>query len=69
MPETTLRFVLGDQLSRSLASLRDLDPATDVVLMVEAMDECTYVRHHPKKIAFFLSAMRAPAQAFVDALE
>ena len=32
----TLRFVLGDQLTRSLASLKDLDPARDVVLMVEA---------------------------------
>lgn len=58
----TLRFVLGDQLSRQLSSLRDLDPARDVVLMAEVDDECTYVRHHPKKIAFVLSAMRHFAQ-------
>jgi deoxyribodipyrimidine photolyase-related protein len=53
-----LRFILGDQLSRSIATLEDVDPAADVVLMVEVLDECSYVRHHPKKIAFVLSAMR-----------
>lgn len=53
-----LRFVLGDQLSRGLSALRDLDPARDVVLMVEVSEEATYVRHHQQKIAFVLSAMR-----------
>jgi len=50
--------VLGDQLSRNISSLRDMDLETDVVLMAEVMDECTYVRHHVKKIAFLFSAMR-----------
>ena len=54
----TLRFVLGDQLHRRVSSLRDLDPDTDVVLMVEVRDEATYVRHHKQKIAFLFSAMR-----------
>ncbi|MCS7249232.1 MAG: cryptochrome/photolyase family protein [Anaerolineales bacterium] len=54
----TLRFVLGDQLNRQISSLRDLDPATDVVLMVEVVEENTYVRHHKQKIALVLSAMR-----------
>jgi deoxyribodipyrimidine photolyase-related protein len=54
----TLRFVLGDQLTHGLSSLRDIDPARDVVLMVEVHDEATYVRHHKQKIAFILSAMR-----------
>ncbi|MEO1201004.1 MAG: cryptochrome/photolyase family protein, partial [Pseudomonadota bacterium] len=58
-----LRFVLGDQLSRSLSSLADLDPETDVVLMAEVSDEATYVRHHKKKIAFILAAMRHFAAA------
>lgn len=53
-----LRLVLGDQLTRSLASLRDLDPARDVVLMVEVEDEARYVPHHKQKIAFLVSAMR-----------
>ncbi|MEM9206405.1 MAG: cryptochrome/photolyase family protein [Pseudomonadota bacterium] len=51
-------FVLGDQLSMSGAALRAADKENDVVLMVEASDETTYVRHHKKKIAFVLSAMR-----------
>jgi deoxyribodipyrimidine photolyase-related protein len=55
---STLRFVLGDQLSHSVTSLQDLDSGTDVVLMAEVRDECTYVGHHKKKIAFILSAMR-----------
>ncbi len=54
----TLRFVLGDQLTRSLSSLADLDPARDVVLMVEVAAEATYVRHHKQKIALIFSAMR-----------
>ena len=53
-----LRLVLGDQLSESLAGLRDLDPATDTVLMAEVWAECTYVRHHKQKIALVLSGMR-----------
>lgn len=54
----TLRVVLGDQLSRGLSSLADLDKDRDVVLMAEVLDEATYVPHHPKKIAFLFSAMR-----------
>ena len=61
----TLRFVLGDQLTRSLSSLRDLDPAHDVVLLVEVGDETRYVPHHKQKIAFLLSAMRHFAQALL----
>jgi deoxyribodipyrimidine photolyase-related protein len=53
-----LRFVLGDQLTRDLSALGDLDPSRDVVLMVEVMAEATYVPHHPQKIALILSAMR-----------
>ena len=53
-----LRFILGDQLSRSLAALDGLDPAEDTVLMVEVADETAYVGHHKQKIALILSAMR-----------
>ena len=53
-----IRLVLGDQLSRSVAALRDLQPERDVVLLAEVIGEATYVRHHPKKIAFLFSAMR-----------
>jgi deoxyribodipyrimidine photolyase-related protein len=53
-----LRIVLGDQLSRTLSALEDLDPARDTVLMMEVEGECTYARHHPQKITLILSAMR-----------
>ena len=59
---TALRFVLGDQLHPAISSLRGLADG-DVVLLVEAVEECTYVRHHQKKIAFILSAMRHFAEA------
>ena len=56
---TVLRPVLGDQLSRSLASLVDADPARDVIVMMEVAGEATHVRHHKQKIVLILSAMRA----------
>jgi deoxyribodipyrimidine photolyase-related protein len=58
-----LRVVLGDQLSRRIASLAGIDPRHDVVLMAEVMGECTYVPHHPQKIAMVLAAMRHFAKA------
>ncbi|MEM8988150.1 MAG: cryptochrome/photolyase family protein [Pseudomonadota bacterium] len=53
-----LRLVLGDQLTRSLSSLSDLNLSKDTVLMAEVLGEATYVRHHKQKIAFIFSAMR-----------
>ncbi len=55
---TQLCLVLGDQLSLNLPSLQRLDPAKDVVLLVEVRAEATYVKHHKKKIAFLFAAMR-----------
>lgn len=53
-----LVLVLGDQLGEGLSALRAADPARDLVVMAEVMEEGTSVRHHPKKIAFCLAAMR-----------
>ncbi|MBP0615226.1 cryptochrome/photolyase family protein [Jiella mangrovi] len=61
----TLRFVLGDQLSRELSSLKDLEEG-DVVLMCEVADETRYVRHHKRKIAFLFAAMRHFAEDLRD---
>jgi deoxyribodipyrimidine photolyase-related protein len=55
----TLRFILGDQLSRTVSALRGADPFNDIILMVEAQAEAVSVRHHKKKIVFILAAMRA----------
>ena len=63
---TVLRLVLGDQLTRGVAALRDLDPTRDVVLMAEVAAETTYVRHHKQKIALVLAAMRHFADALTD---
>lgn len=57
----SLRLILGDQLSHSLSALDGL-ASDDVVLMMEVMEEATYVRHHKQKIAFLFSAMRHFAQ-------
>lgn len=53
-----LIFILGDQLTPTVSSLTDADPARDTVLMVEVAEETTYVRHHKKKLVLILSAMR-----------
>jgi deoxyribodipyrimidine photolyase-related protein len=59
---STLRIVLGDQLTRGLSSLRDYQPG-DNVLMMEVVEEATYVKHHKQKLTFVFSAMRHFAQA------
>ena len=58
MSAPRLLLVLGDQLTPSVAALRAGDRDRDVVVMAEVMGEASYVPHHPKKIAFILSAMR-----------
>ena len=55
---TVLRLILGDQLNHQLASLRDINIESDIVLMAEVGAEVTYVKHHKRKIAFLFSAMR-----------
>lgn len=54
---TTIRLLLGDQLTRDISALQGL-AAGDVVLMAEVMAECTYVPHHAHKLVLVLSAMR-----------
>jgi deoxyribodipyrimidine photolyase-related protein len=55
---TTVRLVMGDQVSLEVSALADLDIERDLVLMVEAEEECREVPHHQQKIVLFLSAMR-----------
>lgn len=58
-----LVLILGDQLDAQSSALTDLDPAQDVVVMIEALEESTHVRSHQLRTALFLSAMRHFAQA------
>ena len=47
-----LLVVLGDQLTEKISSLEAADKSKDRVLMVEVMQEATYLRHHKMKFAF-----------------
>jgi len=58
MPQPILVPILGDQLTRNLASLRGRTQDDTVILMMEVWDEATYVKHHKQKIALIFSAMR-----------
>ncbi|MCY6381542.1 cryptochrome/photolyase family protein [Hoeflea prorocentri] len=58
MSSGNLILILGDQLSTAVSSLAGADRGRDRVLMAELHEETTYVRHHKKKIALVLSAMR-----------
>mgnify|MGYP005677305475 CR=1 FL=1 len=67
MPGPVLVPILGDQLTRDLASLRGRTKDDTVILMMEVWDEATYVRHHKQKIALIFSAMRHFAEELRDA--
>ncbi|RYE16715.1 MAG: cryptochrome/photolyase family protein, partial [Sphingobacteriaceae bacterium] len=53
----TLRFILGDQLNSTHSWFQQTEPETVYVLM-EMMQEQTYVKHHIQKILAFFGAMR-----------
>ncbi len=55
---STLRLIMGDQLSRTISSLDDVDKEMDTILFCEVHQEATHIKHHKKKIAFLFSAMR-----------
>ncbi len=59
--------ILGDQLTRTLASLRGRTKDDTLILMAEMWDEATYVKHHKQKIVLIFSAMRHFAQELTDA--
>jgi len=51
-------LILGDQLDLDSSAFEDFDPKTDEVIMIESVDEASYVWSHKAKITLFLSAMR-----------
>ena len=53
-----LVLILGDQLDINSPVLKNLNPKTDQVVMIESADEAQFVWSHKAKIALFLSAMR-----------
>lgn len=54
----TLRVILSNQLSKTISCLDGVDVDHDIILLCESKEEFTHVKHHKKKIAFLLSAMR-----------
>ncbi|MEL6541195.1 MAG: cryptochrome/photolyase family protein [Pseudomonadota bacterium] len=50
--------ILGDQLTRTISSIRGCAKDDTVILMMEVWDEATYVKHHKQKIVLLFSAMR-----------
>lgn len=66
MEKKTLIPVLGDQLSHNLSSLNGQDRSNSIILMMEVVDEATYVRHHKAKLAYIFAAMRHHAAALSD---
>lgn len=53
-----LIFILGDQLSNNISSLKNFDKSQDKILIAEVNSEANYVNHHKKKLVFIFSAMR-----------
>jgi deoxyribodipyrimidine photolyase-related protein len=62
---STLRIILWDQLNTNISSLNHADIQHDVIFMCETREECTYVKHHKKKLVFLISAMRHFANELV----
>jgi len=59
--------IFGDQLTRDLASLRGQTKEGSIVLMMEVLEEATYLRHHKQKLVLTFSAMRHFAAELRDA--
>jgi deoxyribodipyrimidine photolyase-related protein len=57
-PIRHLIFILGDQLSEEVSSLKEFDPKHDRILMAEVTGESDKVWSHKVRITYFLSAMR-----------
>ncbi len=55
---SVLRIILWDQLSHNISSLDGCNKLDDIIFLCETVEDVTYVRHHKKKIAFLLAAMR-----------
>ncbi|MBN9542234.1 MAG: cryptochrome/photolyase family protein [Alphaproteobacteria bacterium] len=54
---SNLILILVDQLSHNISSLNNIQK-DDIILIMETMQEATYVKHHKKKLVFTFAAMR-----------
>lgn len=58
MTKDSIRLVLWDQLTPQISALRDAAPNRDKIVILETIEEASYVNHHVKKLTFLFSAMR-----------
>lgn len=58
----SIRFLFKDHLNVDISSLQKLNPKDDLIFICEVMEDFCYIKHHKKKIAFWLSCMRNFAQ-------
>ncbi|MEZ5878611.1 MAG: cryptochrome/photolyase family protein [Tepidamorphaceae bacterium] len=58
MARKHLVVILGDQLSRTISSLKGCNKHDTLVLMAELPEEASYAWHHKKKLILIFSAMR-----------
>jgi len=65
MPQRTI-LVFADQLHRSIGALRDADPTTDVVLLVESERKITGRAWHRQRLHLVLTALRRFAEELAD---
>jgi len=63
IPIRHLVLILGDQLDEDSSAFDGFDPAQDMLLMVEAIEESTHVWSHKIRTTLFLSAMRHFAES------
>ena len=63
IPIRHLVLILGDQLDEDSSAFNGFDPAQDMLLMVEAVEESTHVWSHKIRTTLFLSAMRHFAES------
>ena len=62
----TLVLILGDQLTLNSPALKHAREADARILMVEAVEEATYVPQHKARLVLFFSAMRHFRDALRD---
>ena len=61
-----LILLLPEHLSRTVSSLRSIDPKKDFILFVESSRDWSKENHHKKKIIYLLSSMRHFAADLVE---
>jgi len=54
----TTVWILGDQLSLRISSLKELQPSDCVILMIESIEHCRRLPFHKQKLVLVWSAMR-----------